>query len=644
MLKSIQQRDLERNRWVKITMSILLGIICLSMLTYLIPGMGSAAFSNSPDAVATIGGEQITAIDVQRKLSAALRGQAIPDVYKGIYAKQVLEQMIFTRALALEADRLGIRVTNQELSERIKQILPSAWNGDTWLKDRYASEVQTRAGMSVPEFEDYLRDQMLQERFHQLVTDGITVAPAEVQEEFRRRNEKVQIEYVLIKPEELASTIHPTDAELSAYYTKHVGQYQVPEQRSARYALLDLAKFRATTPVSDDALRAYYNAHIDEYKVDNRVHVEHILFKTVGKTDAEVAEIRQKAEDVLKKAKAGANFEDLAKKYSEDDGTKVKGGDLGWIVEGQTVPEFQQAAFTLPKGSISDLVKTQYGFHIIKVLDHETAHTKSFDEVKSSIQPVVLDEKVNLQANQISEQMASAVRQSNHQSLDDLAKKFNLELAEVPLTPATEPILAFGSSQDVRTALFQLRPGELSQPIQVPQGFAIVTPKDIQPAHQGTLAEVHDRVLADYQREKSLELAQSKAQELAKLAKGGEAFDKAAQSLNLTAKTSESVSRTGSIPDVGTGQMIEAAYSMPVGQASDAKQIAGNWLVYRVTAHESVNEGELAAQSDQIKQQLLQSKQAAAFDAFRTALEDRLKKEGKLVINADAMKRLTRSA
>ena len=172
-------------------------------------------------------------------------------------------------------------------------------------------------------------------------------------------------------------------------------------------------------------------------------------FKTVGKTDAEVAEIRQKAEDVLKKAKAGANFEDLAKKYSEDDGTKAKGGDLGWIVEGQTVPEFQQAAFTLPKGSISDLVKTQYGFHIIKVLDHETAHTKTFDEVKSTIQPIVLDEAVNNKANQISDEMAAAVRQSNHQSLDDLAKKFNLELGDLPLASAAEPISAFGNSQDV---------------------------------------------------------------------------------------------------------------------------------------------------------------------------------------------------
>ena len=643
MLKSIQQRDLERNRWVKITMSVLLGIVCLSMLTYLIPGMGSAAFTNSPDAVATVGGEQISAIDVQRQLNTALHGQSIPEIYKGIYAKQVLQQMIFTRALALEADRLGIRVTNQELSDRIKQILPSAWNGNTWLKDQYATEVQMRAGMSVPEFEGYLRDQMLQEKFHQLVTDAITVSPADVQQEFRRRNEKVQIDYVLIKPEQLATTIQPTEAELSAYYTKHIGLYQVPEKRSARYALLDLAKLRASTQISDDALRAYYNAHIDDYKVQNRVHAEHILFKTVGKTDAEIAEIRQKAEDVLKKAKAGANFEDLAKKYSEDDGTKPKGGDLGWIVEGQTVPEFQQAAFTLPKGSISDLVKTQYGFHIIKVLDHETAHTKTFDEVKGTIQPIVLDEAVTAKANQISDQMAAAVRQSNHQSLDDLAKKFNLELGDVPAASATEPVAAFGNSQDVRTALFQLRPGELSQPIQTPQGFAIITPKDIQTAHQGTLAEVHDHVLADYQQEKSLELAQSKAQQLAKLAKGGEAFDKAAKSLNLEVKTSEPVSQTGSIPDVGTGQMIEAAYSMAVGQISDAKQVAGNWLVYRVAAHEPVNQTDFAAQADQIKQQLLQSKQGAAFDAFRTALEDRLTKEGKLSINADAMKRLTRS-
>jgi len=643
MLKSIQQRDLERNRWVKIGMSILLGVICLSMLTYLIPGMGSAALTNAPDAVATVGGQSITATEVQRQLNTALHGQAVPDVLKGLYAKQVLDQMIFKQALTLEAQRLGLRVTDQELSDRIKQILPAAWNGDTWLKDRYTTEVQTRTGMSIPEFEDFLRDQMLQDKFRQLVTDGITVSPAEVQAEYRRRNDKIQIDYVVVKPADLASTIQPTDAELSAYYTRHAGLYQIPEKRSARYALLDLAKLRATTTVGDDALRAYYKSHIDEYKVENRVHVEHILFKTVGKTDAEVAEIRQKADDVLKKAKSGANFEDLAKKFSEDDGTKPKGGDLGWIVEGQTVPEFQQAAFTLPKGSISDLVKTQYGFHIIKVLDHEQAHTKTFEEVRSSIEPTVLDETVSAKANDVAEKMAAAIRQSNHQPLDELAKKFNLTIVELPLASATDPILAFANSQDLRTAVFQLRPGELSQPIQTPQGFAIVTVNDIQAGHQGTFAEVRAKVLSDYQQEKSVELAKSKADDLAKLAKGGEPFDKAAKSLNLAVKNSDPLSRTGSIPDVGSGQLIDAAFAMPVGQVGDPKLVAGSWLVYRVSAHEPVNDAAVVLQADQIRQQLLQAKQSAAFDAFRVALEDRLKKEGKLVINAEGMQRLTGS-
>ncbi len=643
MLKSIQQRDLERNRWVKIGMSILLGVICLSMLTYLIPGMGSAALTNAPDAVATVGGQSITATEVQRQLNTALHGQSVPDVLKGLYAKQVLDQMIFKQALTIEAQRLGLRVTDQELSDRIKQILPAAWNGDTWLKDRYTTEVQTRTGMSIPEFEDFLRDQMLQDKFRQLVTDGITVSPAEVQAEYRRRNDKIQIDYVVVKPADLALTIQPTDAELTAYYTKHAGLYQIPERRSARYALLDLAKLRATTTVGDDALRAYYESHIDEYKVENRVHVEHILFKTVGKTDAEVAEIRQKAEDVLKKAKSGANFEDLAKKFSEDDGTKPKGGDLGWIVEGQTVPEFQQAAFTLPKGSISDLVKTQYGFHIIKVLDHEQAHTKTFEEVRSTIEPTVLDETVSAKANDISEKMAAAIRQSNHQSLDDLAKKFNLTIVELPLASATDPILAFANSQDLRTAVFQLRPGELSQPIQTPQGFAIVTPNDIQAGHQGTFAEVRAKVLSDYQQEKSVELAKSKADDLAKLAKGGEPFDKAAKSLNLAVKNSDPLSRTGSIPDVGSGQLIDSAFAMPVGQVGDPKLVAGSWLVYRVATHEPVNDAAIVLQADQIRQQLLQAKQSAAFDAFRVALEDRLKKEGKLVINAEGMQRLTGS-
>lgn len=645
MLKSIQQRDLDRNRWIKVTMTVILVVICLSMVITLIPGLMNTSATSSPDAVATVGGTEISALDVQRQLNQVTRGQNIPPMLKGMYTKQVLDQMIFQHALELEAQRLGFPVTPEEMTERIKQILPTVFSGDTWLKDRYATEVQMRTGgMSVSQFEEFLRNEMLFERFHQLVTAGITVSPAEIDQEFRRRNEKVQIQYAAIRPEELAPTIHPSDAELSAYFTKNSSKYQVPEKRSARYALLDVDKLRAHSQVGDDALRAYYNAHIDQYKVENRVHPEHILFKTIGKTDAEIAEIRQKAEDVLKQARKGANFEDLAKKYSEDDATKPKGGDLGWIVEGQTVPEFQQAAFSLPKGSISDLVKTQYGFHIIKVLDRETAHTKSFEEVRDTIVPIVLDEKVRADANNISNQMAGAVRQSNRQSIDDLARKFNLELGDTPPASVTDPVGDLGNSPDLHQVLFQLRPGELSSPLQSEKGFVILTVKNIEPAHQGTLAEVRDRVLSDYQQEQSIQLARAKADDLAKRTTAGEPFDKVAKSLGIEVKSPDAFSRTGSIPDLGSGRQLEAAFSMPVGQSSAPLQMSGAWVVYKIVAHQPVIPEDLAKQKDQIEQQLLQAKQGAAFDAFRTALEDRLKREGKLTINNDALKRLSKTS
>lgn len=626
-------------------MTVILLLICASMLLYLIPGLNpGSAGGTSPDVVATVGGQDITLTEVQRQLSQAMRGQNIPDMLRGLYAQQILDQLVFQHALEVEGDRLGLLVTAEEETQRIKQILPSAFNGDAWLKDRYTTEVQMRTGMTVPEFETFLRNQMLLEKFRGLVTDGISVTPAEIEQEFRWRNEKVTVQFALIKAAELAATIHPTDAELNAYFQKNASKYQVPERRSIRYAMLDQSRINAMVKPTDSELRAYYNTHINEYKVENRVHVEHILFKTIGKTDAEIAEIQKKAEDVLKQAKKGANFEDLAKKYSEDDATKPKGGDLGWIVEGQTVPEFQQAAFSLPKGSISDLVKTQYGFHIIKVLDRETAHTKSFEEVRDSIAPIVTADKARAEADKISNEMAAAVRQSNRQSLDDLAKKFDLSLGAAPPVAATEPILALGSSPDLMQTVFELRPGELSQPLQLQTGYAIISVKEILPAHQGTLEEVHDRVLADYQKEKSLELARTKAEELSKRAASEASFEQAAKELGLTVKTTDPFARNGSIPEIGTAKELQSAFGMAVAQVSGPLQVSGNWVVFKVMTHMMPNPADFAGQRDMIQQQLLQTKQTAALEAFRSALLDRLKKEGKLTENPAVLKRLTRTS
>ena len=479
---------------------------------------------------------------------------------------------------------------------------------------------------------------MLEEKFRKLVTDGISVGPAELQDEFRNKNEKVKLDYALIKPEELEAKITPDEAEINASFEKNKSKYQVPEKRVVRYALVDVNRIRQSLQISDDQLKIQYQQNIKQYQVPNRVHAEHILLMTVGKTDAEVEEIKKKAEDILGQAKKGAKFEDLAKKYTEDPGTKDKGGDLGWLVQGQTVPEFEKIAFSLQKGQISDLVKTQYGFHVIKVLDKETAHTKPFEEVKNQLRAELVPNLADKQASDISDQVSAAIRRSNKTSLDDLANQYKLVVGETRPVTATDPLIELANSTDVKDAIFRLRAGELSLPIRTDRGYVVLSLKTVLPAHQATLEEVRDKITADLKREKAAELARSKAEELVKRAKAGEKFDAAAKALGLEPKTSDLLARDGSISGAASGKQLSGAFHLNAGGVGAPLNLGQNWLVYRVAEKQEPNPADFEKQKRELTESVLQSKRELAYQAFRTALEARLKQEGKLKLMPEKLK------
>jgi len=639
MLDALQKKNLG----VRILLGIVLGLISVGMLVYLIPGQGSSNVS-SADVVAEVGGQQVTTLEVRQQLQRIARRGSIPRSLEPLYAQQIVNQLVYERMIELEGKRLGIRVTDAERAERIRQLLPSAFTGQNFVgMEQYATEVQLRFDMGVAEFEELIRQGLLEEKFRRLVTDGISVTPEEVQQEFRRRNEKVKIEYVLIKPDELESKVAAADAELASYFEKNKARYVVPERRVVRFALLDLNQLRQRISVSDEELRAYYNEHIEVYRIQNRVRVSHILFKTIGKTDAEVEEIRKKAEEVLKKARHGAKFEDLAKQSSEDT-TKDKGGDLGWIVQGQTVPEFEKAAFTLPPGSISDLVRTQYGFHIIKVMEHQAARTQSFEEVRGSILPVLAGEKADRQSGDLADQIAAAVRRSNRQPLDDIAKQFKMTLGETRPMSATDPVPELGTSPEVREAIFRLREGELSSPIRTDRGYIVLTVKEVQRAHPGGLAEVREKVAADFRRERAVELAKTQAEELAKRGQLGESLATAAKAIGFGLKTSDAFPRTGSVPGAGSARQFLSAFTLAVGQTAPPVSLGANWMVFRVVEREEAKPEEFEKQRKDLEQQVLQSKRGLAYEAFRSALEDRMKREGKLKIMQDNLRRLGSSS
>jgi peptidyl-prolyl cis-trans isomerase D len=623
---------------VRILLGVVVGMIGITMLLYLVP-QGTNDL-NGTEAVAQVGDQTISVVDVQNQLSKSTRGSQIPPALLPAYTQQALDQLIDEKMLALEADRMGLRVSDEEHADFLKKLVPTAFSGDSFIgMDRYTAEVQTRFQMSVPEFETEVKGALLQQKFQQLVTDGVTASDDEVREEFRRENEKIKLDYALIKPDELQSKVEVSDADLAAYFDKNKARYVVPERRTVDYAVLDLAQLRQRSPVTEDDEKVYYQSHIDQYKLEDRAHVAHILFKTVGMTDAEAAEVKKKAEDVLNKAKHGGNFGDLAKQYSEDT-TKDKGGDLGWIVRGQTVPEFEAAAFRLPKGSISDLVKTQYGFHIIQVIDRETARTQTLDEVKASIVSQLQQEKADQLGETISTQIADEIRRGGRVPIQDLAKKFNMTTGEAKLVEANQPLLELGNAPGLMDTIFRQRAGDVSAPIHTDLGYVILSVKDIQQSHPAVLAEVRDRVASDYRHEKAVELAKSRADELGKRAKAGENFAAAAKALGLTLKTSEPIARTGSIPDVGSMKLFTAAFALPVGQTGDPVSIGQNWAVYRVAQHDPVNQDDFEKQKAKIQEQVLQRKRQTAYDLFRTALKTRLQQQGQLHFNAENLKRL----
>ncbi len=632
MLGALQKRG----NATRILLAVVIGMIALAMLITLLPGTSSSPVA-SGDALAEVDGHAISTREVERQMQRISGGREVPAALRSLYVRQILDQLVMERMLEVEAERMGLRVTRQELADRIRRMLPSAQAGEI---TNYVADVQIRYQMGVQEFEELVRRGMLQEKFAQLVTDGVTSTTEEIQQEFQRQNEKIKIEYALIKPDDLESKIQPSDAELAAHFEKNKATYQVPERRAARYAILEFDQIRRGVSPTDAELRAWYNEHIDRYRHPDRARISHIQFSTVGKTDAEVAEVRQKADEALKRARGAAKFEDLAKQNSDDQNTKDKGGEVGWIQHGQTEPDYETAAFGLPVGKFSELVKTRVGFYIIKVNERERARTEPFEEVRAQIVPIVTQDKADAAANATADRLASAIRQNARATLDESAKQFNMRVGEASAVAAGQPIGELGSNPELDSLLFRLQSGEVSQPVRLERGYAVLSVKSIEPQHQGTLAEVHGRVLDDFRRARVTELAKTRAEELAARAKSGVALAAAAKAAGFEVKTSEAFSRTGSLPEVGSARPLAGAFAMQPGTVGPATSLGANWIVYKVVAREGIKPDQIIQQLQQVQQQVLQDKRRLAFEAFSDALKQRMTRDGKLKYNTENLNRI----
>jgi peptidyl-prolyl cis-trans isomerase D len=646
----------------KIVLGGMLVVICIAMLVYLIPSSGNSS-SGNPNVrlVATVEGSDITTDEVRKTARQMAQQQAarygaqasmlMPFLIQQA-TQQAADQLITRQVLISQAEHLGLRVTPKEVQDDLQhgRYAATFFPGGNFIGETEYEDMLSRANLTPAAFEDSVGKDILVGKLQALVAGGAAVSDSEVRKEFAKENAKVKFNYAVLKQDDLRKGLHPTDAELKAFYESHKATYanSVPEKRKINYAVLELSKVRGTVQVSREDLQAYYDQHRDQYRDSEQIKVSHIWIKSPlpgadGKVDEKaLAAAQHRAEDLLKQLKAGAKFEDLAKKSSEDPGSANVGGSLGWIGKGQTTPEFEKAANALAKGQTSDVVKSSDGFHIIRLDDKHEARLKTLDEMKDQIEPILKQQK----AAQAAQKKADALlNQAKSVGLDAAAATEKIPVINSDFFGRKDMLPGLGPAAQFMDAVFTT--AEKSPPAMAPtsQGFAVFQLLAIKPAATPTFEEIRSRVETEFKNERSSVLLSQKTQELSDRAKASHDLKRAAKELGAEVKTSDFVLPDGQVPDVGSmsGQ-AGVAFNMKPGEISGPINSGSNGVVLALLEVQTPTDADYAAKHDEIRDSLLQYKQQQLFGLFITSLKDEMKKSGKIKINEEEMKTLTKGA
>jgi peptidyl-prolyl cis-trans isomerase D len=645
----------------KIVLGGILLVVCVMMVITLIPG-GSFLTDyfggglTTQGVLAKVGNQEIGIPEVAQQARLIGKQQFkgnIPPTLMPFLMQRAAQGVIAQKMLTYEADRMGLGVSNDELRNALHQgqMGQFLFPGGNFIGDQaYEEFIQSQFGMSVAQFEQEIKAEIAQRKLLALITAPVSVSDKDVADEMKKQDTKVKFDYAVLTLEEIKQQIKPTDAELKAFYEQDKQEYanSIPAKIKAQYIVIDTAKLADKVPVTQAELQQYYNQHQDAYRIPETVTVRHILIKTPapgpdGKVDQNgVDAARKKAEDIDKQLRAGANFAELAKKYSDDPGSAQNGGLLPPLTKGRTVPEFEQAAFNTPVGQTTDLIRTSYGFHIIHVEGKQQARLKPLDEVKLEIEIVFKGQK------------ASAAAQTLANSVQTLARTagMNKAAAEKGLTVTTAGPVAqgdllpgVGNAPEFASALFSAKKNDSPATAPLPQGYAVYQVVEILPPQTPTFEQIRAKVEEQFKDRRAQSQLAQKTQELSDRAHSERDLVKAAKEIGATVKTSQLVDRTSQVPEIGAmSGSASVAFSMKPGEISGPIQGGSNGVVIKLVEIQEPSPEQMKQTWDTAKDTLLQQKRNEIEGLYVENLRDRLEKEGKIKVNKKEMDRLAQTS
>lgn len=611
---------------------IFLWLVIAAFIILYIPALTTEGQGTPGEAVVTVGGLPVSVGEFQRTYRR--QRQMYDQLYQGRLdenmlrqmglEEQVLDSLVGDRLVELESRRLGVSVSDEALARAIATA-PEFQDDGRFIGTEEIRRRLELQGLSEEDFEQGLRRQLLRQSLESLVGAPVSVSDAEVEREFRRRTEQVKLEYVLAAAAGFKAAIQPGEDEIKARFEAKKDTYRIPEKRVVSYVLLDRATLQPQVAVTDRDIEMYYQDHREEFRQEEEACASHILIKVKAGDAGEghpEAEAQTIAQGLLDQVKAGGDFAALAKKSSEDQGSAQNGGDLGCFAPGRMVPEFDDAVFALQPGQVSELVKTSFGYHVIRLTSKREATVLPLAQVKERIRASVTEGKVKDLGEQKAQAMSDAL--SRGKSLADAAKAQGLTVQKsAPIARGeTPPALA---SPTLVARVFQMKPAEAEKEgFALPQGAVFVSLAEIQPARAPELKDVRETVRGDLVEEAALEQARTVAAGVkAKAETLG--LEKAAAAFSLVRKETPALTGRGqALGDLGTGAALEdAAFSLPEKTTSDPVRTASGWAVLRVLERKPFDGAELAKQKGQIAASLRQQKQSELFRAFVVASRER---------------------
>lgn len=654
MIRFLQQD----NRVVKALFVVIIAAASVSMVVYLIPGLaGTGGVSAGTYAVVyphwyskffssgdTISQEKVT-MQARQQLQQRNPQYASNPMIVNLFEQQVGQQMVQQKILLAEAAKLGISATSDDVAQFLHQgqagqvLFP---NGKFIGQEQYAAMIATRFDMSVSEFEDSVKNDITIQRLRAYVTAGVSVGDKDAREQYTKNNTKIKFDYAVISSDDVRKSINPSDADLEAFFKKNAARYAnaVPEQRVISYfAFTPNDVPGGVQQPTQQEIEAYYNAHKNEYSVPEQAKSRHILIKVEPNADAKgVAAAQAKAQDVMKQLQSGGNWTDLAKKYSDDPGSKDSGGELGFAKRGQMVPEFDSAIFTQKIGDIK-IVKSQYGFHIIQTEERTSAHTQSLAEVLPTIQATLLREKSTAAQEGYAKALTSEAIKNG---LDKTAAAHHLQVVTTPPVNAQGVIPSLPDGSGLIQHAFESKAGDPPQSAPTGEGYAVFQVKNVIAAHAPTFADWKSHVEDDYRAEQVPALLSQKTAELAAKAKAENDLAKAAKEVGASFKTSDLVDQNGQVPNLGdVGQVAPQLFQMTPGTLSGPINAGRTGVVAKLVDKQQPSDADIAKNLDQTRDQILEQKRQEAFEIFANTVISEYRKNGRVRINAKSQSPLS---